>query len=46
MSKAIGFVHYGLRWNVKNIMNYVIIRKFYDVGIHYTSALYAKKIQP
>ena len=34
MSKHHGFVHYGLRWNVKDIMNYVIIRKFYDLGTH------------
>ena len=34
MSKAIGFVHYGLRWNVKDIMNYIIIRMFYNLGIH------------
>ena len=46
MSKQLGFVNYGLRikWNVKDVMNYVIIKKIYDLGIHYTSALYSKKI--
>ena len=34
MSKHLSFVQYGLRWNVKDIMNYVIVRKFYGLGIH------------